>query len=325
MFIKRTSLVRSTGFLTVYSVLSLLINLVVQAVVANLFGAGTLADAYFVAVVIPGTMAAMFVSSLNLIFIPEFTEKLVKDGEKKAWGMLSRMITLLLLILGFLSLLTLFYSSSVISIIAPGLAPDAQVIAARLLKFMAPITLLSGLTVIGVSILQVYDHYGTGVWVQQVGAVIYLMLVILLPPQFGIDGVAIAFLFNYIISFLLLVWVFRKFIPLLELSINLGDSSQRTLLVGWSVLFVTTLFRRIDPVVQRFLASFLDVSSITYLSYAYLIVSSLDRLLFRNLGAALFPRLAESVAINDFEKVKDILILTIRFSVFLRSLVSPRL
>ncbi len=63
-------------------------------VIAYQFGAAAQTDAYLVAFIVPGMLAAMVGVAITIAFIPIFTEFHVKEGETEAWGYASNIINL---------------------------------------------------------------------------------------------------------------------------------------------------------------------------------------------------------------------------------------
>src|SRR5581483_9586209 len=85
---------------------------------ANLFGAGMVSDAYFMAVRIPSLLRDLFAEgALSNAFVPSLSARLEKGREKEAWALMSQVFTLLCLITGTLTALGIFFAPQVVWVI----------------------------------------------------------------------------------------------------------------------------------------------------------------------------------------------------------------
>ena len=76
---------RATGILTLATLTSRVAGLIRDMVVAAVFGAGMVTDAFFVAFTIPNLLRRFFAEgSLTAAFVPTFTDVLQHQGAKEA-------------------------------------------------------------------------------------------------------------------------------------------------------------------------------------------------------------------------------------------------
>jgi putative peptidoglycan lipid II flippase len=94
---------------------------------ANLFGAGLVSDAYFMAVRIPSLLRDLFAEgALSNAFVPSLTARLEKEDHRDAWELMSQVFSLLLLVTGGLTALGILFAPQVVGVIAHGFMKDAD-------------------------------------------------------------------------------------------------------------------------------------------------------------------------------------------------------
>ena len=114
-------------FLTVgsWTMISRILGLVRDQILAAFMGAGGMQDAYQVAVRLPNMFRNLFgEGALNSAFVPLFTETLTKDGQEEARLFARQALTLLLLWLLLLCVLGEIFMPEILRVIAPGFVAD---------------------------------------------------------------------------------------------------------------------------------------------------------------------------------------------------------
>lgn len=94
-------------------------------ILASEFGAGDILDSYYAAFRIPDLLYSLIVlGALSAAFIPVFTTFLVEEKKEDAWRLASRVLYLLLLLLGSLSLLGVIFAESITHLLVPGFSKE---------------------------------------------------------------------------------------------------------------------------------------------------------------------------------------------------------
>src|SRR5438477_2239985 len=115
------SVVRSAGIVSVAVGMSRITGLVREIVMARLFGAGFVYDAFLLGFRIPNLTRDLFAEgALSSAFVPIFTQTLASEGKKKA-AVLSNLVgTALILIVGVVCVLGVIFSPALVELLAPG-------------------------------------------------------------------------------------------------------------------------------------------------------------------------------------------------------------
>ncbi|MEI8097008.1 MAG: murein biosynthesis integral membrane protein MurJ [Candidatus Moraniibacteriota bacterium] len=106
-------------------------------ILASHFGAGDILDSYYAAFRIPDLLYSLLVlGALSAAFIPVFTEFLAEKKEDDAWRLTSKILYLLVIFLGGISLVGMIFTSQLTSLIAPGFSPEKMKMVTLLTRVM---------------------------------------------------------------------------------------------------------------------------------------------------------------------------------------------
>ncbi len=111
----------AAGIIAFFTLISRILGLVRDMVMAMLFGSGMAADAFFVALRIPNLLRRLFAEgSLTIAFIPVFTEYLTIKNKEDAFELARIVFTILSLILAVVTILGILFAPAIVRIQAFG-------------------------------------------------------------------------------------------------------------------------------------------------------------------------------------------------------------
>ncbi|MFP3928755.1 MAG: murein biosynthesis integral membrane protein MurJ [Desulfobacteraceae bacterium] len=112
---------RAAGTVGFFTLMSRILGLIRDMVVAGFFGSGMAADAFFVAFRIPNLLRRLFAEgSLSIAFIPVFTEYLQKKSREEAMELVRVTLTLLSVLLAAVALAGVLFSPWIVRLQAFG-------------------------------------------------------------------------------------------------------------------------------------------------------------------------------------------------------------
>ena len=115
-----------------------------EMVMARYFGAGFFTDAYNAAYRIPNLLRDLFAEgALSAAFVPTFTRTLARSGPEAAWLLASRVINALVVVLGGMTLMFYLGARFFVYVLAAGFAetPGKIELAVQLTRIMSPFLL----------------------------------------------------------------------------------------------------------------------------------------------------------------------------------------
>ena len=194
------SVVRSAGIVSIAVATSRVTGLVREIVLAAMFGAGATFDAYRIGFTIPNLTRDLFAEgALSAAFVPIFTRYRSSKTLEEARVLANLVATALIVIVGSVCLLGIFFSPQLVSLVAPGFreTPGKFELAVTMTRVMFPFLLLVALSAQAMGILNSCNQFGVPAMAStffNIGSVISgLFLGMVLGPSIGlapIEGMA---------------------------------------------------------------------------------------------------------------------------------------
>ncbi len=144
------------------TLLSRILGFVRDFVIARVFGAGMLTDAFFVAFKLPNLLRRLFAEgAFSQAFVPILGEYKNKRGEDEARRLVDRVATLLFLVLLLVTLLGMVGAPLLVYLSAPGFAADADKFAltVELTRITFPYILFMSLVALAGGILNTWSRF----------------------------------------------------------------------------------------------------------------------------------------------------------------------
>jgi putative peptidoglycan lipid II flippase len=116
---------RDAGTVGAATLLSRVLGLVREQVMATLFGAGLATDAFNVAFRMPNLLRDLFAEgAMSSAFVPTFTEHLQNRGEREAWALGRQLMSTLLVVLIVVCGLGMIFAPFLVRVFAPGFGAE---------------------------------------------------------------------------------------------------------------------------------------------------------------------------------------------------------
>jgi putative peptidoglycan lipid II flippase len=182
----RRGLARNTIIFSIATGLSRVMGLVREIVAARYFGTTGPASAFTIAFQVPNLVRGLFAdAAISAAFVPVFTELLEKGKRREAFELAS---TLLLVIMGALGALTLFFilAAGVVMPLFTGDKFDNHLVhlTIGLSQVLFPIVVLLGLNGLVVGILNAYEHFSIPAIAPLVWNIVIIGSLVTLQPLF---------------------------------------------------------------------------------------------------------------------------------------------
>lgn len=152
------SLAGIAGIVAVATLISKIVGLVREQVVAAAFGVGTITNAYAYAYNIPSFLFILL-GGINGPFHSALVSVLAKRDKSEAAPLVESITTLISLILLLVTLILIVFAEPLIYLQAPGLDEQTKASAVQQLQIMAPLAVFGGLIGIGFGTLNASGQY----------------------------------------------------------------------------------------------------------------------------------------------------------------------
>ena len=304
------------------TLLSRILGFLRDMVIANFFGAGMAADAFFVAFRIPNLWRRLVgEGSLTVSFIPIYTEYVTQRSEKETRELTHIAFTVAGVVLLALTLLGILFSPILIRIIAPGFVkiPEKFQLTVTLNQIIFPYLFFMGLFALSMGILNSLRHFFAPA-IAPIFLNISIILSVLLfyhALEKPVLALALGVLVGGVIQFLFQIPFLIKRGITFRFNFNFRHPAIKRIgslmipgLIGTAVyqsnVFVDTVF-----------ASFLPSGSVSYLFFADRLMEFPLGVFAIAVGMASLPSLLALVSQGRIEELKETLSFTFRLVSFI--------
>ncbi|MFA5995799.1 MAG: murein biosynthesis integral membrane protein MurJ [Patescibacteria group bacterium] len=187
--ITKRSLGINAGILGMASLLSYILGLWRDRLLAGQFGAGTDLDVFNSSFIIPDIIINLLAAALTTAFIPVFTQLWQQQGKEASWRVVNKLMNLLSLLMLAAVLLAWLFMPQLTHLVAPGFNAEQRLLLIQTTRLMLLSPLLFSIsTIFGSTLqgLQRFVSYAISPLLYNVGIVLGI---IFLAPRFGIIGV----------------------------------------------------------------------------------------------------------------------------------------
>ena len=151
---------KASAVIAVAVMCSRVLGLVREILFAGLFGSA-LMGIFTIAFRAPNLLRDLFAEgALSTAFITVFSQRMEKDGERSAWLLASKMMTLATIFMSIVTLLGVVFAQQLISVLAPGFAPPDAKLTVQLTQVMYPFILLVSLAALVMGMLNARNVFG---------------------------------------------------------------------------------------------------------------------------------------------------------------------
>jgi putative peptidoglycan lipid II flippase len=286
-----------------FTVLTAILNYLIIVLLAARFGAAGEMDAFFAATTIPQLITAMLVASLTTTFIPVFIEALSKD-EGNAWKTGSISTNILFILLSFIAAMSILWAKEIVALVSPGFIGGTRFTATALFRILMLAIVFSGTSIILTSIYYSYQKYFVPSAAQALNSLIALLFVVFAVKTYGIKSIAIGTLLGSVVQFFVLLPILLK---RGRYSFDFDLRKREVVRLGALMLplLAGSTFYKANALVERYIASKLGESNISYLGYAFKIISIFQLVFTQGLSTAILPRLSEQAARKDLKGLRE--------------------
>ncbi len=298
---KESSLARSAALMGIIILLSKLLGLVRDMLVAGEYGTTAAAVAYETASKLPVTVFDFVLGGVvTAAFIPVYNSVAVKKGKHEALAFAQSYFNLIALITTALAIIGVVFAPGFVSVIAPDLSAETATLAVTLTRIMFPMVICVGAAFSFVGFLQSEGEYNIPAVISLVSNLIMVGYLVFLSDRFGVYGLAVAMLIGWAAQALVQLpavikrgFRFRLFAPL-------GTPEIRRALKSTLPILIATWTTPVCSIINTRIASGIEggraINALGYANRLYIIIVGLFSFVATNL---IFPKISRAVASGD--------------------------
>jgi putative peptidoglycan lipid II flippase len=277
------------------------LQFVYQLALAKWYGAGIEMDAFQAAQTIPMVLATILVGSLQYAFVPVFIQRREQLGPDAAWELAGTTGLMLIPGVALLSLAGCLAADPIIRLLFPGYSPAQIELTVSLFRVMVWLTWTISVTAFFQTVLQSAQIYGPAAVGPFLGTLVTFVASWLTYSSWGILGIAWSTVGGALVS---LVWQAPLYCRNARHRWRIDDGTRHMWLMLLPLLLGAAVYK-LDPLLDRYLASELTTGSVSQLSYASRLIAAFLTLTTNGLAMVVFPVLVVHAASGHREHLKS--------------------
>lgn len=301
-----SSIVRNAAIVGFAFVLSRVLGLVREVVIAARFGTSPDYDAYVAAFRVPDLLFLVVMSgAFGSAFIPIFGGMVARRNTADAWRLASAILSYTLVALGIVSLFVIVFARQLIDwFIAPGLAPEQAQLATDLTRLLLLSPLLLGLGAAFKGMLEAQDQFALSAYAPVLYNLAIVLGAVFLAPDYGVYGLAVGVVVGAVLhagSQALALWRGG-----MRLSFNLDRHAPglATVLRLMAPRVLGQAAFQVNFIVMTNFASRLGDNSVSALNYSFQLFMLPYGVLALSLSTVIFPLMARQFEMGQVDDMK---------------------
>lgn len=295
------------------TLISRVLGFVRDAVIARIFGAGLMTDAFFVAFKIPNLLRRLFAEgAFSQAFVPILAEYKNRRGEAATRSLVDRVAALLTLALVVVTAAGVLAAPLIVTVSAPGFTatPEKFELTVDLLRIVFPYIFFIALTSLAGGILNTWSRFAVPAFTPVLLNLSFIGFALVAAPWFDPPVKALAWAvfaggalqLAFQLPFLARIGMLPRF------SLDLGDEGVRRVLRQMAPAVFGVSVGQISLLINNIFASFLITGSVTWLYFADRLMEFPAGMLGVALGTVLLPSLSKhhaSKSAQDYSALLD--------------------
>jgi len=317
-------LTKNAGRVALGTMVSRILGYIRDMLVAHVFGAGLMADAFYAAYRIPNLLRRLLgEGSLSASFIPVLSEYLNTRSKEETQELINIVFTALAIVLAVLMLLGIVFAPQIVHIIAYGFTSDPEKFAltVNLTRLMFPFLLFICLAALLLGIANTLSRFFIAAVAPaslSVAEIVFVMgIAPLLTPDNQIKGLAISVIAGGLGQFLIQWPQIRNMGWHLKFKINFNHPGLKRIGLLMLPALIGLSVDQINAFVDTMLASSLEQGSITALYYSNRVMQLPLAIFGIAFSSVALPAMSKAVAEKNKPVLKETFNFAVRFIIFI--------
>ena len=316
------NLVKAVATVSSMTFVSRILGFIRDLVIARLFGAGALTDAFFVAFRIPNLLRRLFAEgAFSQAFVPVLSDYKARRGEAETRRLVDRTATLLALALLAATALGVAAAPAIVYISAPGFAAEAAKfeLTVAMLRITFPYILFISLVSLAGGILNTWSRFAIPALTPALLNLSFIFGALFAAPYFEppVMVLAWAVFAGGVLQLALQVPALARIGVLPRPDFSFRDPGVRRILVLMAPAAFGVSVSQVSLLINTIFASFLENGSVSWLYYADRLMEFPTALLGVALGTVLLPSLSKQHAAADAGEYSNLLDWGLRLTLIL--------
>lgn len=298
---------KSALILMVATLLSKVLGFARDLVLASMYGAGVVSDAYLMALSIPTILfLGSFCVAIQNTFMPLFTEVDKEKGREESLKFSSNVINIIMILSLVITGMGIVFAKPLVKIFAMGFAGETLDLTVQFTRIMLLSIGVVCITYIVKAYLEIHDNFlATGLMPLPYNIVI--IFTIIFSKKLGLNTLAYGTVLAFLAQFLVLLPSALKKGFKYQPKINVKDENIKKMALLIVPVLVGASVTQVNSLIDKNLASTLAEGAISSLNYGYKLNIFVMGMFVASITSVLYPLFSRLSIENNMNKLKETL------------------
>jgi putative peptidoglycan lipid II flippase len=260
-------MIKQTLFLSGINLSGKLLGLLKIIILASIYGAGSVYDAYIIAYTLPTVLPQILTTIITTIFIPQFHKK--SRVSKESWEGLNVLFTFVVTLSFTLTLVLYVYAGSIVPMLAPGADSQTLEMAISLFKVMSISTFIIGISSFFIALSNATEKF----YLASIDSLIINSIVItycfIFSDESNIETITYLLIIGFCIHLFVMIYSNRVVVlSKIRFNLNYKHEDFKNPMSKSIPIVVGYVGAVSSGIVDQWFSSYEDIGSISVLSYA---------------------------------------------------------
>lgn len=308
---------RATVLLMIVTIVSKILGLFRDSVLASAYGTGKYAAVYSTANSISTILFAVIGTALATSLIPLYNKLASEDSTERAMGFLNSVVNLVVIVCLSIAGLGIIFAGPLVKVFAPGYQGDVYTLCVQYTRILLPSIVFVGLANIFTSYLQIKKRYVIPGFIGMPYSIIIIVSIYLslkTSPMVLVIGTLIAISAKALFQLPFVYKECYRYRP----KINLKDPVMKDMMILILPVVIGVGANQINSIVDKSLASLLGTEVVASFSYAIKLYEFVQALFITSILAVIYPRLSSMIVsdrmdsfLNSLKKTMNVIIVAL--------------
>ena len=314
---KQNNHIKIIGLIVIITMLGKVLGLVRDMMLGHNFATGIESTAFQVASRIPRTFFdAVFASAISASFIPVFNDRLEKHGKEDAIRLSNSFFTWVGLLTALFSLAGMALSEPIVVLLADGFDAQTTALCASLLRILFPTVFFTGIAFSLVGVLQSMGQFNIPAAMSVASNGIIILYYLFLCDQYGIYGLAWAFIIGWAAQALMqMPWLHKhgfRYRPCLR------HPALKQIFTLMLPVMVSTWIQPVNQLIcTRFATHLFSGAGASAMDYANTLYTMITGILVLSITNVLFPQMSRLTTNGKKDLLGRLILSNIRAMLFI--------
>ncbi|MFH0974821.1 MAG: murein biosynthesis integral membrane protein MurJ [Spirochaetota bacterium] len=310
------SILKSTGVVAFFTLLSRIMGLIRDIVISSVFGANALVDGFYVAFRIPNLFRRFVAEGcLTISFVPVYTEYLMTKERSEALELAQKTLSALSVFVFLIVSLGMIFSPEIVRLFGYGFTNAEQIsLTIGLNRLMFPYLFLISLVSFAMGYLNSHKYFFGPSFSPVLFNVGNIFGALFLSRFFDkpLYGLAIGILLGGVMQLILQIPYMIRAGFKMKFSLDLNHPGIRKIFKMMAPALFGIAIYQINIIMSTMLASTLPGGSISWLFYSDRLTEVVLGVFVVSLGNVLLPELSGFAAAGDMSKIRDLYLSSVK-------------